>query len=503
MKTYQTILLWLFLLLPIYAWSQTYQNICSPGITYFLQNNNGVLKAFRSDSIILPGNNDSIFIAFPEVRNSINYPGGLCLDTLGGTVLGKKVYRRHDGWFFFFNSKNDTIRINTQAKLNDTWRFCDINAGKFLEAKASAIITDTIFGKTDEVKIISLQAKDNSGNNASSVFNQLFFKLSRNYGFTWLYDMVSVPFDTLSYTLAGKSRPDLGLGDLTMQKIYNFDVGDIFHYKYMKSYSSLLWEYTFSIKEILNKTLNSGNTVDYLVKICSINMLSSNMADTLKKTDTITEHYDFNHPEKDSASYYMPWEFVPRGGKADTYFQIATYVSFGSNRMRGVGRNSMYRENNTTCWVADNTNAYDNLFFCEGLGLVEEDYSAGYSYPQVPGFEYYLMYYKKGSKAWGIPQAVSCQKLLDIESMSAPSGILIRVTPNPVEFNAEISLHGFFPGEETSLVLLDCLGKPVFNAKYTGTPLTFQRGNIPAGIYLLLAENREGVCIASRKLVFR
>ena len=171
--------------------------------------------------------------------------------------------------------------------------------------------------------------------------------------------------------------------------------------------------------------------------------------------------------------------------------------------MKDLFFNNMYREKNTTCWSTDHTNAYDDLIFCEGLGLVEEDYSAGYSYPQVPGFVYNLMYYKKGFKAWGVPQAVSCSKLLDIGSPDAPSGFLIRVTPNPVEFNAEISFNGLSPGDEISLVLLDCLGKPVFNAKYTGTPLAFQRGNIPAGLYLLLAKNHEGACIASRKLVVR
>ncbi len=501
MKTYQAILLWLIFLLPSVARSQDYQNICSPGITYYSRDGYGWLFAFRSDTVISRGNYDSLFVAFPEVMDTTSYTGSACFDSVHGTVLGNTVYKRHDGRFFFFNRRHDTIAINTQAALYDTWRFCNLDTGSYILAKVTAINTETVFGKADLVKTISLQARDKNGNNIPSVFNQQVFKLSRNYGLTKILDLYSVPFDTVSYTLVGKTKPELGIGDLTMDKVFNFDAGDEFHYKYLELGGD--WTETYSIKRILQKTVNPGNTIDYLVNVCSITRSAPHFGDTLKKNDTLIEHYDFNLTQKDSAFYYLPFQFVPHGASADIFVQNAGDIGWGSNRERLHDRNAVNRSKDPACWGNDNTNTYDNLYYCEGLGLVEEDFSAGNLHPGVPGSEYYLIYYIKGSKVWGTPRAVSCQKLLDIGSLDATSGFLIRVTPNPVEYNAEISLHGLSPGYEISLVLLDCLGKPVFNVKYRGMPLTFQRGNIPAGLYLLLAKNHEGACIASRKLVFR
>lgn len=501
MKTSLSVLFCLIFLLPVHLRSQNYQNICSPGITYYSRDNYGWLFAFRSDTVIAAGNNDSLFVAFHEVMDTTSYTGSACFDSVHGTVLGNKVYKRHDGRFFFFNRRHDTIAINTQAGLYETWRFCDIDARSYIMAKVSAITNETVLGKTDLVKIISLQARDNNGNNIPSIFNQKVFKLSKNYGLTKIFDLYSFPFDTLSYTLAGKTKPELGIGDLTMDKIFNFDAGDEFHYKYVELGGD--WTETYSIKQILQKTVNPGNTVDYLVHICSITRSAPHFADTLKTNDTVIEHYDFNLSEKDSAFYYLPFEFVPHGASADIFVQTVGDVGWGSNRERLHDRNAVTRRKDTACWGNENTNTYDNLYYCEGLGLVEEDYSAGNLHPSVPGFVNSLIYYLKGSKVWGTPRAYSCRKLLDIGSPQASSGELIQVTPNPVGFSAEIYIAGFPHGEEASLVLFDCLGKSVFSAKFTGMPLHFQRGDIPAGMYMFVMKGRQGNYIASKKILLR
>ena len=94
MKTFYLILL-CFLFVSQELWSQNYQNICSPGITYY-KNYAAKILAFRRDSISLPGNNDTIVYSFKVFRDTIGYEGA-CLDVTNGSVLGRSNYKSHDG----------------------------------------------------------------------------------------------------------------------------------------------------------------------------------------------------------------------------------------------------------------------------------------------------------------------------------------------------------------------------------------------------------------------
>ena len=61
------ILLLLFCFLGSILNAQNYQNICTPGITFY-KNSSGNIKAYRQDSVYLPGNNDTIFISYRTIR---------------------------------------------------------------------------------------------------------------------------------------------------------------------------------------------------------------------------------------------------------------------------------------------------------------------------------------------------------------------------------------------------------------------------------------------------
>jgi len=112
--------------------AQNYQNICSPGTTYY-KDNSGNLKAFRRDSVVLMGNNDTMFISYNAIRDT----GGTCRDTSNGSILGRKILKKHNGWFCFFNRYQDSISLNTQATLNQTWKFCDLPSGSYIQAQVT------------------------------------------------------------------------------------------------------------------------------------------------------------------------------------------------------------------------------------------------------------------------------------------------------------------------------------------------------------------------------
>ena len=192
--------------------AQHYQNICTPGITFFKSQDN-YFKAFRRDSVQVQGGNDTIFYSYRTIRDSSATLG--CRDTTNGDALGRKIWKQHDGWFWFFNMKNDTIKLNTQAALNDSWRYCSLPGNGHLQATVTAIMTDSVCGTTDMVKIITLQAKDPSNNNIASIFNRKKIKLSQHYGLSKIYDIYWTPIDTLNLILIGKTTPQMGVQPIT------------------------------------------------------------------------------------------------------------------------------------------------------------------------------------------------------------------------------------------------------------------------------------------------
>lgn len=78
--------------------AQNYQNICSPGVTYY-KNRQGNFGAFRKDSIHNPFVGDTMFISYTALRDPLNT--GDCADISNGSVLGRKVFKKMMAGFTF------------------------------------------------------------------------------------------------------------------------------------------------------------------------------------------------------------------------------------------------------------------------------------------------------------------------------------------------------------------------------------------------------------------
>ena len=213
---------------PFFLHAQNYQNICSPGITFF---NDSVynMGAFRRDSAIHQTNGDTLFISYRAIRDTA-YGLFQCSDTTQGSVLGRKILRTSSGWFYFFNRYNDTLKLKTQATLNETWKFCQLTGGSYIQASVTNIINDSVLGQPDQVKIITFQAKNSGNVNISHQMNGQIIHLSKHYGLTRFFDVFSIPDNIFIYELAGKASPPIGIQDFGWRDVYNYNVGDIFHY---------------------------------------------------------------------------------------------------------------------------------------------------------------------------------------------------------------------------------------------------------------------------------
>lgn len=386
--------------------AQDYQNICTAGKTLFARGQE--IKGYRTDSILLLGNNDTLFISFPAARDTT----APCQDTTGGSVLGRRIVRNHTGCFWFFNFRHDTIFVDTRAGVNDTWKFFSLPQRACIEAKVTGMAVDSFAGITDSVRIITLQARDSSGQNITHIFNSKVIRLSKHFGLVRLFDLYIFPRDTAAYYLAGKSIPPIGLQDITVQEIYDFNIGDEFHFTGMQRYNDnhsnhYNWNEIWSV---VNKSYyGTPDSVSYLVKKCRLTKKTTynTYTDTTYIAMDTLVNMTCNFLSLSAEPYFtgFPDEYDVRyvdGWCKKYYWQKSP---FDLRLTKGLYRSPNYSQ----CYMLGGA-IYSVNEYTSGLGMTGEAWNSnmygGYIYSQE------LVYYKKGQETWGTPVATDCRHLL-------------------------------------------------------------------------------------------
>ena len=466
--------------------AQNYQNICSSGVTYY-KDRNGYFGAFRKDSIHNPFVGDTMFISYTALRDPSS---GICSDISNGGLLGRKVFKKHDGWFYFFNVNFDSVRINTQAVLNQSWRLFD-QPNYYLEGKVTSIIQDSVLGMPDQIKVITIQAKDYNGVNISHMFNNKQFKLSEHYGLSQVYDIYKIPSDTVFYSLIGKASPALGVQDLTWQQVYDFEPGDEFHsiYGFWTIYNGQWYqqEKKWSIKRILEKTVYGNfDSVMYQVEYCQKKAIHGST--TWYYTyyfDTITEKYNFHLPDKDSCDLRkLPNELL------NNYSYTFRYLGYYHSNERPL----KYIKSRSYSWyqgcykiLPEYPWQGDLYKYAKGLGTVFEERIADESQYSVS-----LVYYKKGNETWGTPVANDCHILVGTEPPVTSAVKAIQIIPNPVKDKTEIILTGIPAGNIYSLVVFDICGREVLKKQFSSSTFTLDCQELAKGLYNIVIWNDAG-----------
>jgi hypothetical protein len=472
--------------------AQDYQNICSPGITFY-KKQNLYFEALRQDSVHLAGSNDTIFYSYLTIRDSSGY----CMDTTNGDALGRKVYKKHDGWFWFFNLRKDTIKLNSQATLNQSWKYCSLPGNCYLQATVTAIITDSVLGTTDQVKVISFQAKNASNSNIFSIFNQKKIKLSKHYGLSMVYDIYMTPVDTVNLILIGKTTPPLGVQPFNWSDVYNYDVGDEFHYYYYQTYNNETTVQSRTIDKILDKTVYGNiDSVRYQVEECKT-IISAEPPHFTEYHDTVIEKYNFIQLSNDPTITMLPDEF-------DFFDYMAsisrTYSDFHS-RLVQIFNDCGYSPG----WSGSHgciTGPFESWgpvsSYVPGLGLTNWLYEAADTY--FEGYYNNLVYYKKGSETWGTPLAPNCSALVPVEETEKSIVPDILVIPNPVETVAEISLEGLRQSD-LKYILVNSFGQQVLSGEIHSVHFIFNRSGMPGGLYIMTVLDDKSTVLARTKII--
>lgn len=468
-----------YLVLPLFFFwmnilpAQDFQNICSPGITLFRGNDN-YFKAFRRDSVVPAGANDTLFFSYRTTRDSTSNPFD-CKDTSNGDALGRKVTKMQNGWFYFYNMKGDTLRINSQAALNDSWTYCQLPSNCHLQATVTGMITDSVLGTTDLVKVISFQAKDASNTNVASIFNQKAIKLSQHYGLSKMYDVYRTPFDTLDLYLAGKSSPALGVQLFTWKDVYNFDVGDEFHYHEYQAYNSMSTVDSKFISKILGKTVYGNmDSVYYQVEQCRRTWYP--MGNITESHDTVVEKYNFIQLESDATILLPPDLFLGFASVSRTY-------SAFNNRLVLIYNNTAYSYGGggQGCITGPFEMWGPVSSFVPGLGLtnwLEEEVDADVSEHTID-----LVYYKKGTEVWGTPVATDCFQLVGVDEKPVPAGPPISIYPNPATDEVTIEITGNFINGRLTISDLD--GRQLITRQINTLKTQVDISSIPCGVYIV------------------
>jgi hypothetical protein len=414
---------------------QNYQNVCSSGVTFFynyLPQN--ILQAFRPDSMVLLPNLDTLFISYPAVHDTGAF--GTCFDTTNGSVFGRKVLRRTaSGQFLFFNRHGDTLTFQTQAGLNQSWTMMHLAGGNYIQAIVTSIAQETFLNVNDMVKTISFQAKNPAGNNITHPFNTKTVKLSQQYGFVTFFQVYYAPEIFANVNLAGKQSPPVGVQRANASDLFNFQVGDEFHYSgYYSLYDNASgvtqW---LEIRKIIGRT-DYPDTIVYLADRCRRETWDPSL-DNTSIHDTITEIYPLADPFFSSLPDHFLREAALLPGRS-----IPKCIS----RVTHNGRLTKIRYPDafccSPCWSYATASSFDNNeeYYTDGLGRTRFYQSA--SHLMIMTYLEELMYFHKGNETWGTPVSTDCNTLVGIQPNYGTGCNKIVIKPNPASSILTIDL---------------------------------------------------------------
>jgi len=471
-------IIFLCLIVPLAVPAQSWQNICSPGVTFY-QHSGGTIQAYRLDSTDLSLLPDTLFLSYYSIRDTL----GDCYDTTGGSFLGRVVRKKPGGVFQFCNRRNDTLTLHTIEPTGYSWKFITDLPGNYIEATMAAKILDSVCGTTDSVKVITFQAKDKSGNNINHVLNGKYIKLSKHFGLTRMMDIYYAPASPEMYAMTGKASPAIGMQNLTRNEVYHFDVGDEFHYIDHHYFCSADILY-YTIKVILAKEeFPELHQVVYTVEYCQRKDVPGPPFHYYKY-DTLIQVYTV--ASDSSYSDEMPMDFIR--GEENTSLYSRSYPDYIGRQSHKTSLGIYYAGG---CWNPPFEYS-ESYIVTAGLGQTR------YSYAVV--FEFYtskLVYYKKGDEEWGSPVASGCNILLADECLTRDLSPQIMLFPNPAGDRVTVAAPA---GEFQRYFITTMTGQLLRQGDLPAT-LTVDIQDLPPGIYLFRLEGEQSGKWVTVKLV--
>ncbi|MCR6639139.1 MAG: T9SS type A sorting domain-containing protein [Sporocytophaga sp.] len=403
----------------------------------------------------------------------------------GWSWIGKNIILTKDEREIFINRNNDSIIFHKYADVNDTWTFWSSEESYFeatvikKETETFNIHEDQV---TDSVMTVSITLKKAGDNSPlSHSFNGKEWKISKNYGFVKTYDLLNFPEDINVMLLAGIEELSIGVRNLTLKDIYNFEVGDEFHIR----------EYENSVNpheiKIIQKVIDKKNTQNNDSIIYQIAVLKNS-----KKVESGVEQFTIH---ADTNILNVP---IALGDTGINRLPLiahsgAVYVDYTSqfldeptSRMskRYIYESLIPSDPSDSCYklVVDWESV--NNRYIEGLG---GPYNSGWYGIFSYGRE--LVYYKKGSVEWGTPYD------LVLGVYGNKSGVNVSLSPNPASDQIRIASEGI---QNTIYKVYNIEGREMLTGNFLNTEESIDVNSLKTGIYSIMILKDEGVVYTSR-----
>lgn len=480
-----------------------------PENTAYYQSQSGNIRAVKIDSVNTAGN----LVRYRLLKSLLKPdPTGDCYLPDTASWLGNWITNYPDGVQEFLTIYQDTLTIRTQAGVQDSWTFFHHkDMGYSIIATITGLSIQTIAGTTDSVKYISLQMKDSLGNSIAGPLNDYHIELSKNHGFYVIFCLGKIPELTLlnepQYTLAGGESPSFGIKNLRLNDIYNFEIGDEFHFRQYRShyewheisdYSNLL-----TIRKVINKHVYAGTdsiSYDFWVASQIFSQFGSPPEpEVVTYNETITYHSEGSNPvsipvlkitDLKLLTDLLPEENSWVGQYRTIADELFTNQNFNERMQKRVQTYDMNALNGG-CYID-----FDLLFqwnkliqysFISGCGGPYYNYSYDNGLYGIQNVAQKnidtLLYFKKGAEEWGIP--------IDTTGWKIPQAIkeiandrIIAVYPSPARDVLTIEIKEKITGN-LYLKVADLLGNTILTSNLGMEKSIIDISQWNRGVYLV------------------
>ncbi|MBC7488554.1 MAG: T9SS type A sorting domain-containing protein [Cytophagaceae bacterium] len=328
---------------------------------------------------------------------------------------------------YFFNQTNDTITFMPSAALNSKWMVYRYSDGRYIEGEITA--KNYTY---DSTKTIRLQCKNVDGSNiafSTSTPTGYTYVFSKNNGIIELTNFDTFPNDLSRYTLGGMTNNEVvGYTLITPRTIFNFEIGDEFHYQKVYSNPPLTYTLTNTIRKVID--ISGSVTADEVTytfqqrqeKHTQEPIGSAEIITYL--TDTISETHYFNLP------VYYPGQAITESNPLSFYFGMSSVQQFRQlNNPLPVDLIAQYDGivHNEECWNFQVITGFTTISFLDNCGLLSrigpEDNGIGEDRED-------LVYCKTSKREFGSPLLLS--------TYSKGSNTQLSLFPNPLKQGEEL-----------------------------------------------------------------
>lgn len=424
----------------------------------------------------MPLGNDTLFLFSQGLASTSIFEGSVTC--AAPSLFGKSMLKKSNGENVFTNYQGDSIFIPTLAALHDTTFFTRADSGAYYATFLESIGTYSIFNQLDTAKYFRLYSFDSTGTRIDLDHDGDYLILSRTFGIVHGHDLYAFPGSSTEISLAGQMNPDLGVTNLTAPDIFDFEIGDEFHYSagYHDSHAPRY----YTKKVVINKNVTGTDSVLYTFETQNVVMQSDIHPNPPYSDETVTEHLFVSH------SSHPELEALPG------VWSNGILVNMTDADEKSTSSENSYAD---SCRYSNIEDCDAYLVYQRGLG--QTTYRIFGSLFCGTSYSKQLVYHKKGSITSGSPidfayLAHYIDSITGAEAIFTPEELQFITMPGYAELRFQ-----FKEEQALSIQLFNVIGQSVYQNN-----LTQQSGNVilpfqTQGTYLLV------VAEGKRKQTFR